>query len=190
MDKSYYENLITSEYRLQPHFMAWVDAGIDALNDMQNTAENIIQAFHIDSAIGVQLDVLGVILGCSRIINFEPSDGSSQTLDDDSYRLLLKAKIVQNQWDGKITSLYTMWADLFPDTELLLIDNQDMSMNVLIIGNFSALEKDFISHGYIIPKPEGVRINFATISTAIFSYGYDNDVMAGYGSPWINSTVL
>lgn len=186
MDTSYYRDLITSEYRLAPHFMAWLEAGLTAMNDAQPTAEELISAFDLDHAKGIQLDILGRILGRARTINFNPESGSA-VLDDDTYRMMLRAKIVWNTWDGTITALYDLWGELFPDNQLIIADNQDMTMDVLFVGDFTDLESEIITNGYIIPKPEGVRINFYVIDVTVFSYGYQNKILQGYGAAWLDS---
>ena len=51
-----------------------------------------------------QLDALGTLVGQSRQVPFQPSGGVSPILDDNTYRILLQAKIAQNQFDGQIDS--------------------------------------------------------------------------------------
>lgn len=58
----------------------------------------------------------------------------SSKLDDENYRTVLKAKILQNQWQGTKKEIYDFWKERFPQTPILVIDNQDMSYDVLISG--------------------------------------------------------
>ena len=64
-----------------------------------------------------------------------------------------------------------------------------MSIDVIVSGDFSVLEKDLIYNGLVVPKPEGVRINYIIIAqnsdVPIFSYGYDNEFLGGYTTNWI-----
>lgn len=189
MENIYYLNLIPSQYRLQPKFMKWLEAGIQKLQDSNSTAQEIISNFDLDTATGVQLDIIGKLIGRSRQLDFQPRADVSSVLDDDYYRLLLKAKIVWNQWKGTLPELYTAWQEIFPNGNLLILDNQDMSMEVIVSGDFSVLEKDLIYNGLVVPKPEGVRINYIIIAqnadVPIFSYGYDNEFLGGYTTNWI-----
>lgn len=189
MENIYYLNLIPSQYRLQPKFMKWLEAGIQKLQDSNSTAQEIISNFDLDTATGVQLDIIGKLIGRSRQLDFQPRADVSSVLDDDYYRLLLKAKIVWNQWKGTLPELYTAWQEIFPNGNLLILDNQDMSMDVIVSGDFSVLEKDLIYNGLVVPKPEGVRINYIIIAqnadVPIFSYGYDNEFLGGYTTNWI-----
>lgn len=49
--------------------------------------------------------------------------------------------------------------------------------------------QELIVHGYIIPKPEGVRINtlsfIDTDGLPIFAYDYNNINYRGYKSHWL-----
>ena len=62
-------------------------------------------------------------------------------------------------WDGKIESAYEIWNNIFDDIGLQLQDNQDMSLTAYITGYVNQIRQDLIQHGYIVPKPEGVKIH-------------------------------
>ena len=117
----------------------------------------------------------------------EMQDGN--LLNDDVFRLMIKAKIIQNTWKGTLPELYTLWASLFPENKKIAIhDLQDMSYNIVMQGDYTDLEQELILHGYIIPKPEGVRINVLTFVTTdglpLFSYNYNTMTYSGYESHW------
>ena len=163
MDNSYYLNLIPSEHRLSPNFINWLIFGIQKLQDDNSSALDIINAFDLDTATGTQLDIIGSLIGISRQLDFQPRSDISSILDDVYYRLLLRARIVWNQWKGTIKELYEAWQVIFPAGNLLIMDNQDMSMDIVVSGNFSVMERELINNGLIIPKSEGVRINYIII---------------------------
>ncbi|WP_304067676.1 DUF2612 domain-containing protein [Megamonas hypermegale] len=189
MDNSYYLNLIPSEHRLSPNFINWLTFGIQKLQDDNSSALDIINAFDLDTATGTQLDIIGTLVGISRQLDFQPRSDISSVLDDVYYRLLLRARIVWNQWKGTIKELYEAWQVIFPAGNLLIMDNQDMSMDIVVSGNFSVMERELINNGLIVPKSEGVRINYIIIeensNLPVFSYGYDNEILGGYNSNWI-----
>lgn len=190
MDNSYYLNLIPSEHRLSPNFINWLTFGIQKLQDDNSSALDIINAFDLDTATGTQLDTIGNLIGISRQLDFQPRSDISSVLDDVYYRLLLRARIVWNQWKGTIKELYEAWQVIFPAGNLLIMDNQDMSMDIVVSGNFSVMERELINNGLIVPKSEGVRINYIIIeensNLPVFSYGYDNEILGGYNSNWIS----
>lgn len=177
----YYMNLVTSQYRDSPNFLAWLKDNLQKFDDETNIIDQMTAFFDIDSAVGEQLDILGQIIGQVRQVNFQPTDGSSPILDDTNYRVLLKAKIVKNQWKGQIEGLSAVWKVLFPDGDIIITDNQDMTMNVIIAGNTSLTTRDLVRNGYIVPKPESVGINYFFSEVPIFAYDIeDNGFFGGY----------
>lgn len=133
------------------------------------------------------LDSANVICG------FPPGvEEDMPSVDDEVYRMLIKAKIVRNGWKGNVLDLYEMWENLFPGHGLQIQDLQDMSFNIILTGDFSLFTQELISHGYIIPKPEGVRINkisiLSTDGRPIFSYKYNDADYSGYMSHWLESS--
>jgi len=186
---SYYLGLVTSEYQNSPKFLAWLTGYLNHAADTTDLLDSMDADFDIDNAVGVQLDTIGVILGLSRTVNFDPTDGSSAKLNDTYYRIILKARVLINQWDGQTASLISEWKVLFPDIDIIIFDNQDMTFNVTIVGTVSQLLKDLFLNGYIIPKPQGVNINYTFGSYVFFGYGFDNDYISGYGRGiWIGAT--
>ncbi len=179
-DLAYYKGLITHQYRMSTKFMQWLEANLQLFSDAAGVADDLIAAFGLDTAVGAQLDILGDILGVGRTVSFSPSGGVSPVLDDDTYRVVLKAKIVKNHWDGQIGSLVRAWQLLFPDGQILVTDNEDMSMDVLVAGNLTTLIQELIEHGYIVPKPEGVKINYVFGTLPAFGYDLETGYVAGY----------
>jgi hypothetical protein len=203
----YYTSLVMSQYQTSPRFLAWIRSNALTMLDVAACADLMMYHFGllpsslsmgistdldetlttdrdtplavIQYARGVQLDTLGIIIGQGRTVDFEPTDGSSPTLDDDTYRLLLQAKIGLNHWDGRIEGLKDLWHRLFPQGRTSVEDNLDMSMNVFLWGGFSPIIKDLIANGYIIPRPQGVKINYFYGITPFFGCDRDDEYIAG-----------
>jgi hypothetical protein len=178
--------LVASQHRNKPKFIALLTAVLQPVDAIGTLMENLHTYFDLDGAMGVQMDILGQVVGVSRALNFQPSGGASPVLEDDLYQLILKAKIAKNQWNGTTEQIIEIWNNLFPQIYLIISDNQNMSMSILIIGLSSQLQKDLVTNGYIIPKPQGVSIDYAYPETKVFAYGLDNDVFGGYNDGyWI-----
>lgn len=197
-----YLNLITSEHRGKEKFEATVTAGVSPFSKLQAVMLGLPADFDIDTATGVQLDAVGVWIGRSRRIDtplvgvyfawddltsdgwesgiwkgpFDPGSGLVD-LPDDSYRVLLKAKIAANSWDGTIPGAYAIWATVFTNSQLVIQDNQDMSMVVGITGQpLSIVDQALLTNGYIPLKPEGVRIQYYAIAPAAGAlFAWDTD---------------
>lgn len=175
----YYLNLLTSQYKLSPKLLKFAQLAWQPIDDLTNVLAFITNNYDLDFAIGVQLDVCGQLIGQSRTVGFQPSNGVSPILDDTTYRLLLYARRAQNSWDGKINSLYPIWKTLFPSGKLIVNDNQNMSVTVIMSGTFTSIIQDLIEQGYIVPRPEGVLYNYVFGTLPIFGTDLDNTFVAG-----------
>jgi hypothetical protein len=182
-----YTNLITSEHSTKPKYMAMVGAVAQCFVDQQNALNAMPAAFDLDQAIGPQLDAVGQWIGLTRNIKVpignvyfswdttnvgwdqgvwkragDPDVGIS-SLDDPSYRLLLRAKIGANHWNGSMRDSVPILAGIFAPEGLTarLADNQDMSMTISLNGGqLSALTKALIDGGYVPVRPAGVSVNY------------------------------
>ncbi|MBR8380725.1 DUF2612 domain-containing protein [Burkholderia cenocepacia] len=209
-DISDYTSLITSEHRSQPNYIGVVTALIQPLVDQMNMLAAMPGQFDLDVAVGVQLDAIGVWVGISREIAtplagvyfsfdvdglgfdqgiwkgpYDPDDGLV-SLDDDTYRLVIRAKIGANHWDGTLGSSADILNSIFNgDTHLFIEDNQDMSMTIAIAGKVpSPVFLALLANGYLPLKPEGVRIAYRMVTsvdeTPIFGFDMDNEYVAGF----------
>lgn len=174
---TYYTDLVTSQHRPATKFMAWLTANLTILDDVSTCADAINEAFDIDYAVGDQLDAIGKIVGLSRTLPFTPTS-ASPILSDTDYRKALKCQIGLNQWDGQISTLSPLWADIFPGAEIAIVDNCDMSIEITFAQLLPSLFVEMIEHGMIVPRPQGVLTNFYFSDKPRFTYskagsGYD-----------------
>lgn len=205
-----YTELITSEHNQKPKYMAMVEAVTQPIADIKSFLKSVPGFFDLDTAVGDQLDILGEWIGRTRQVavpitgvyfswddasigwnagvwkgEFDPASGLV-SLPDDSYRLLLKAKVAANKWDGTIPSAYDIWEEAFANTGALIIiqDNQDMSMVIGIAGaSLDLVSQAILTQGYIPLKPEGVRVNYyalTTINGPLFGFDVENDAISGW----------
>lgn len=204
-----YTSLVTSEHADKPKFMAMVAAVSQCFVDQQNELEAFVNDFDLDEAIGAQLDILGKWVGISRNIEtpisgvyfsldasgvgfdqgvwqgpFDPSLGIVR-MDDETYRLIIRAKIAANHWDGTIGSAAAILSSIFgTSTYVFIQDNQDMSMTFGLSGNLpSALFVALFGGGYIPLKPEGVLANYVVTSASgdpCFGFDVENPYISGF----------
>lgn len=209
-DITKYTDRITSEHNHQPDFMAVVEALTQPMVDVQNLLGSMPGKFDLDNAIGAQLDDVGLWVGISRNVPvpltnvyfsfdtaglgfdqgnwkgpFDPDAGLTR-LDDDTYRLVIRAKIGANHWDGTLESSKAILDSIFGGGTFVFIqDNQDMSMTIGIAGNIpSAVFLALLANGIIPLKPEGVGINIVIVTSVdgdpIFGFDMSNDLVAGF----------
>lgn len=176
---SYYLNLFTSQYKLSPKLLAFAAKAWQPIDDLTSLLTFITGNYDLSLAEGYQLDVCGQLIGQSRIVGFQPSGGVSPILDDNTYRILLLARVAQNNWSGKTADLYGIWQTLFPGGTIIINDNQNMTATIIIAGSFSSIILDLITNGYIVPRPETVAYTYITSDLPIFGADLNNAFVAG-----------
>ncbi|KVP19364.1 hypothetical protein WJ85_07700 [Burkholderia ubonensis] len=209
-DLNDYTALITPEHRDKPRYMATIAAVVQPLVDQMNLLASMPGKFDLDVAVGDQLDTVGLWVGVSRRIRtpltgiyfsfdidglgfdqgiwkgpFDPDTGLT-VLDDDTYRLVIRAKIGANHWDGTLASSAAILNSIFgADTHVFIEDHQDMSMTIGISGKVpSAVFLALLAGGYIPLKPEGVRVNYTIVTTVdsapLFGFDMSGPYVAGF----------
>jgi hypothetical protein len=182
LELGYYLNLVSSEYRNSPKFLKFLTVLLQKFQDVTHTLVALDAALDVDNAIGPQLDQIGSVVGADRTVGFQPSGGVSPILDDATYRIYIKARAAQNTWDGTIDSLQPIWSVLFPGGSITIGDNQNMTANIFIQGTFTSIEKDLITNGYIVPRPQAVLYDYVFGPFPILGFGHLNPTMiAGFG---------
>jgi RNAse (barnase) inhibitor barstar len=204
-----YTSLITSEHSSKPRFAAMFAAVAQCFVDQINVMQSIPAAFDLDTAVGVQLDAVGLWAGITRQVKtplnvyfsldtanlgfdqgnwqgpFDPSTGLT-SLDDGTFRTLIRAKIAANSWDGTIPGAASAYANLFAGSGsfIFIQDGGDMTMTVGVSGAIpSALLRALFSGGYLHLKPEGVRANYVVPSvnnTSLFGFDVSNQYIRGF----------
>lgn len=204
-----YLDLITSEHQGQPAFSGTITAVVSVLVQVQTLLASMIDIFDLDlKPVGNQLDIIGQWVGAPRTIsnpfsgifftwdgvkadgwNFgiwqDPLDPSAiATLPDDIYLTFINAKIAINQWDGTTDGAYAIWATVLPQYNLIIEDLQNMSFVAIIQGTVpDSLTKALITGGFLVPRPEGVRIQdyvFPVDTNPIFAWDCNSVGLNGW----------
>lgn len=138
--------------------------------------------WNLDTAVGYGLDVLGRIVGASRIVNLpdggtyigfegQPTaenwgfgswyKGATSTnnvrLTDDTYRRVIEAKVLANTWDGSIPEANKILMLLFPGYgNCYMSDDGDMLISYHFGAALSPVDEAIASQEGILPRPCGV----------------------------------
>lgn len=208
-----YTNLATSEYQSAGNFIATLTAFIQPFVDLINQVTLYPYDFDLDVAIGSWLDVDGQWIGLGRTLRAPvdnvyfsfgvvgqgfgegywkgPDDSGFGlvTLDDETYRVLLKAKAQANLCQGDLPTIQEIMQEIvsqFPGALAFIIDNHDMSITVALAGTNPNRLFQYLIFAETIPvRPGGVRIKDVKMSsvsgTPLFGFGMDNPYVAGFG---------
>lgn len=168
--EEYYKNLLIIQYHDKLKAQAVVSNWVDCM-----VADGLLldldSAYSPDSAVGVQLDALGKILGLSR-----------NGFNDDDYRLLLNFKIVTN---NSGTSIKDIDDALFPffGKSVVCHNNQDMSLTYIVFPEYEHLIPVIQSEN-LLPAPLGVGVNIVVsvnLPDLIFGFKLGNMVTDAVG---------
>lgn len=137
----------------RPRFMTTLRATVSPFVDGAAVAAYLPLDFDLDGAIGVQLDAVGIRIGRSRDVRIpipqpwfafsDPLRGFGAgvwkgpysgtfgvySLDDDTYRRLLRANIIAKRWDGTVPGAQAAFDAFFidPDTHVFVQDNAQVA---------------------------------------------------------------
>lgn len=161
-DANRYTELIAGAHFDQPRYQQFIYELTEPLNEARKRLAVFYKHFDVDTAVGVQLDAVGVRVGISRRLpmklvgvyfalddvdgvgfdqgvwkgQFDPSDGMV-TLDDETYRAVIKTKILANKFDGKNESVpeFLNTALGYFGVPAKLFDFQDQQNMHVVINN-------------------------------------------------------
>lgn len=181
-------------------FDKYVQLLIDQQTTIQDVFKDLLQKRSIDTAIGVNLDVIGEIVGQprelisadlfdffgfqgankagsfgdlfsisagSRFYNFGEAKGGNVLLDDETYRLFIKAKILKNN-TASTPEEFISFINYLLGTEQTFIVEGAAEYTVFFGRPLTPFEQVLLTYvstagGFpsrLIPKTVGVRINF------------------------------
>jgi len=207
-DISIYLALITSEHASKPKFVALLSGLVQPLADMAAAAQSLETLFDLDTAVGQQLDFIGQWVGLTRDLKvpitgvffsldiapgldqgivwtpYTPTDGLEQ-LPDEQYRTALRAKILNNQWDGSLAQAYEIYDALFAGSAFapFIQDNGNRTIYIGLAGAIpDALTLAILTQGMLDVRPAGVRVLAYVTPSAnapIFALDVENQYFAG-----------
>lgn len=99
------------QYKNKPRMEQFLRAFLIEIQALEDALQDVYTQRWLDNATGAQLDVLGKIVG-----QYNPD------LDDDGYRILIRARIAVNRSNGKadeIMDILLLMGQSFPETPIM-----------------------------------------------------------------------
>lgn len=188
--KAQAQGRVYAQYRNKPKLMDWIAINGDLGNEIEGAYQGIVTSYDIDTANTNELDIIGRIVVINRsfesdiIIDaflfgaaqfgaaqFRPGSGTAvQNLNDDAYRILLKAKIAKNTNDATLDGIINALDFIVETTGIEIDDPEDMSFSI-VFDALTDLERLIITAFDIIPKPQGVKFAGYTDLSAVSQFG-------------------
>lgn len=165
--KEYYANLLILQYRGKPKARETVKEGV-SIYIGDTVLFQLQDILDIDVAEGAQLDIIGGILDCPRIVDWVD-------LSDDDYRILLKFKAIINVLRGSEAEMDEIYWNVFGG-QILLKNNHDLTITYVVASNIENIVKIALERGYL-RAPIGVGLNYIVEvpqPTKIFGFTVNN----------------
>lgn len=204
--QKYSHDLIVNQLMDSPNYVEVIRLlaeDFDAANDIYDyIAKNI----NIMNAGGVWLDLIGDIVGVSRVFDKqiqptyfgfsdqdnvtgfgqarfrEPNDKTtaSSILNDDDYRVVIIGQIARNYGDVSEVGVATSVLNMTQAEQVLIYQGGTAEFNIYIIGLVSDNIKSILNGSDIIPRAAGVKVNlFFSGDGNIFGFA-DQPGMKGF----------
>lgn len=149
----YYANLLILQYLGQPKAYATIQALVKPVI-MDQLPIDVQNAFELETAEGVQLDVIGKYAGVTRYVN--DFNGPVQ-LDDSDFRLLIKIAIVENSQGSSLFDIQSLLNIFFPG-QILVFDHLGMRMSYFYDFTLSTQLAEVLVREKRLPKPMAVQL--------------------------------
>jgi len=187
-----YLTLLPIQNQAQPNFVSMVVMTCQPFTDTSAMLATLPSLFDLDYATGQQLDIIGQWVGASRNLTTPiagvyfawdtpnvgwdegewktPNDPASGvvSLPDESFRSVLKARILNNHWDGSIPDAYSLMNSVFLNLgySIAIKDNSDLTIDLILVGPTVPDEVmwSLFSSGILDIKPVGVSVASRTYS--------------------------
>lgn len=209
-DSNKYTELIAGAHFDKPKFQQLVYELTEPLNEARRRLACLCTDFDVDYAIGAQLDAVGVRVGIARRLpmkltdiyfalddvdgvgfdhgvwqgRYDPADGMVE-LDDETYRAVIKTKILANKFDGRNESVpeFLSTALGYFGVPAKLFDFQDQQ-NMHVVINLTKAETpplvwELISRRLIDIVAAGVGMQIVD-NVPYFGFDYETDSVRGF----------
>lgn len=172
----YYANLLVVQYITKERARAHVKTLVSpVIADQIHVA--VQNAFNLDDAVGVHLDIIGKYAGVVRTGN--RLNGDPIVLDDDDFRSFIKMAVIRNSSTSDLYSIQKLLNDFFPG-QIYAFDHENMQMSFFMLSSAGSPElAEMFLLNKMFPKPMGVELSSLIYSPSLTGlFG-----MVSYGEP-------
>lgn len=204
--QKYSHELIVNQLRDSPNYVEVIRLLAEDFDAASDIYDYIAKNINIMNANGVWLDLIGDIVGVSRVFDKqiqpvffgfsdqpnitgfeharfrEPNDKTtaSSILNDDDYRVVIIGQIARNYGDVSEAGVATSVLNMTQADQVLIYQGSPAEFNIYIIGLVSDNIKSILNGSDIIPRAAGVKVNlFFSGDGNIFGFA-DQPGMKGF----------
>jgi hypothetical protein len=182
-----FNKTIISQYANSPILYQLIESFNSYLDQTENIDNFFDILFNIDTAQGIGLDILGRIVGVSRVLqvisgtayfSFAGTNANGEfgqapfysgqpltgnyALSDSAFRTLILAKALANISDCSVPSINKLLQLLFPNRgAAYVVDNENMSMTYHFGFPLTLVEQSIVVNSNVLPRPSGVSVSYS-----------------------------
>ena len=199
--------LIENQLRESPNYIEVIRLLAEDFDEVSDIYDYIAKNINVLNARGVWLDLIGDIVGVSRVFEKEiqpvffgfddqpyttgfgqarfrePDDKTtaSSVLNDDDYRVVIIGQIARNYGDVSEVGVATSVLNMTQADNVLVYQSGPATFSVYVIGMISDNIKSILTGTDIIPRAAGVKMNlFFSGDENIFGFA-DQLEIKGFG---------
>jgi len=216
-----YVDLLIKQYWEQPKARGEIELQAASWEKVRDILDQFVEEFDVDLATGNRLDIIGKIVGVSRVVplvipkvyfGFDDNTNArgfddkfsaveftapfrdrfertytNLELNDNDYRLFIRAKIAANNGSGYMVSdiensIQSVINTLF-EGEAYVVDKKDMSLVLYVSPSVDLVRIKAILRLGLLPKPQGVRYSIIVQAAVGETFGFaDNPESLGFAN--------
>lgn len=138
----------------------YLRAVMPEIQELENVFCDLQDKRFIDTAEGEQLNIIGELVGQSRI-------AGGQVLTDELYRIFIRARIIKNYTRATLEDIIQMIIFIL-QAEAVFIVEGDRSYQAQIAKNLTPQEIQLIQDTDLLPKPVGIRVSYLYFAPQVF----------------------
>lgn len=143
---------LIEQYKDKPYIEALLTSWLGQVQDLENALFEVLQERNIDDSVGVQLDVLGDVVG-----QFRNSD------DDEIFRTSIRVRILINNSEGTPEDIIRVVTAILADGEdWELCEEPPAQFRVRVLDQLTSTSYQLLYTLTNLAKPAGVRFLLST----------------------------
>lgn len=158
------KNRLISYFRRGPRNRAFLDGVVSQVQDLEDSSQSLYLLTRLPYALGVNLDVLGRIVGELRA-------GRA----DEDYRAAIRTRILVNASDGKTEQLIAIVLSILPTTTVGIAEYSPPALSITV-GDLGSVTPDTMYRMLFQAKAAGVRLE---LTYGVGTIGADDDTYLG-----------
>ena len=154
---------LANQFKKSTKFQEFLEVFLQQHQDLKASDLQLLNERYLDTAIGIQLDGIGKIVGLKR----------SNGLSDDSYRLLIRAKIIKNKTAMTVDDTLRLISFTFDGAVVRYFQSPFLEPRYDIIKILTSSEENLLSN---LPVLIGIdSVEYHTYVDGTFSFFGDPD---------------